>query len=115
MLRKTQRSEVMCFKKTTVNIALLASILGLAAAKAQSPRANLKPADNSRTSEPSKAATPAASPSKYLVGESDVLHIPPSETDDGNFGSAEPMDSRRRPMSSAKELSKCNPMNSPRS
>jgi polysaccharide export outer membrane protein len=65
----------MGFKKTTINIALLASILGLAGARAQSPAANLKPSDNSRTSDSSKTAAPTATPSKYLVGESDVLHI----------------------------------------
>jgi polysaccharide biosynthesis/export protein len=64
----------MSFDKTTAGIALFASILGLAGARAQSPAANLKPPDNSRTSDSSKAA-PTASPSKYLVGESDVLHI----------------------------------------
>lgn len=70
MLKKTTGSEAMCFRKTALSIAL---IFGLAA-RAQSPAANLKTADNSRSND-SKAAAPAASPSKYLVGESDVLHI----------------------------------------
>lgn len=65
----------MCFKKSTINIALFVSILGLAGAPAQSPTATLKPPDNSRTSVSSKAEAPSAEPSKYLVGESDVLHI----------------------------------------
>jgi polysaccharide biosynthesis/export protein len=75
MPRKPTGSAILRFKKATLDIALLASILGLAGAGAQSPAGNLRPADNSRTIDSSKAEAPAGAASKYLVGESDVLHI----------------------------------------
>jgi polysaccharide biosynthesis/export protein len=67
----------MSFKKRIISIALVAWVLGLACAWAQSASASLKAPDNKANG--SKGATASKPPitvsPEYVVGESDVLHV----------------------------------------
>lgn len=70
-----EREWNMSLRRRTITMAFFLSILGCAAARAQSPGSNLKPPDSSPPGDASKSELAAIRPQKYLVGEADVLNI----------------------------------------